>query len=184
MIQAEIENAVKVAGASDSRHATARHFVRGFTAVLIRAKRRDVPRYVTVAVKMRADLAREIAVAALRAQGRGEEEGPASCGTVSKIIAAAVAARPEAATEIVQAAIVLDPQFRQCINSALILAGPDEKDANLQAANSATQPFAFLTFSMAGYTGFPYSAATLNPANISAPEDDRTVNSPEQPPRR
>jgi hypothetical protein len=182
MIQAEIEDAVKVAGGSDSRHATARHFVRGFTAVLIRAKRRDVPQYVTVAVKMRADLVLEVALAALRARGR-DEEGPAGCGTISRIIAAAVAARPEAAAEIVRAAITLDPQFRECINSASILAVPDEKDANFQAANSATQPFAFLTFSMAGSTGFPYSAATLNPANISAPEDDRTVNSPEQPPR-
>jgi hypothetical protein len=175
----EIERAIKVAGASDSQHANQRQFLRGFTAVLIGVKRRDVPAYVTAAVTMRPDLAKAIARAALLAQGRNAEENSDSCDFISAVIRAAIAACPEAAAEIVRAAIAFDPQSRSCVVAAALSAAPGEKAAILQAR---TQTLAFLTVSALRDPGFSLGVATLNPANISDLGDNGHVNSPEQPP--
>jgi hypothetical protein len=101
---------------------------------------------------------------------------------IERIVRAAIAANPEDAVPIAKAAVSASPELRRCVVAAAISAKPEEKEAIVQAANGKTLPFAFLTFSATDISGFTFTAATLNPANISDLAGDGNVNSPEQPP--
>src|SRR5438874_3954035 len=71
----EIVRAVKVAGAINVKDARSDQFLRAFNSVLVRAKERYIPSYVTAAVKMRPDLADKIVVTALTIHRLGKKSG-------------------------------------------------------------------------------------------------------------
>jgi hypothetical protein len=97
-------------------------------------------------------------------------------------VKAAIAADPDAAVSIAKAAVSSSSTFRHCALSAAIAAAPDKEDKIVATAGEKTVPYAFLTVSPSDTTGFAFSSATLNPANISDLAGNGVVNSPEQPP--
>jgi hypothetical protein len=178
--QTVIENAVRVAGATDALHASSRQFLQGFVAVLTAVKPREVAEYVSTAVKMRSDLTGQLVVVALQTRAKDDDGYAYSESAVREIVTAAVAANPKAAPAIVRAAILLDSKLRSCVVAAAISAAPAEKMAILRAAN--TEPaFAFLTSSSSDDSGFSSWSGALNLANIDVGGSSATV-SPEQPP--
>jgi hypothetical protein len=179
----EITQAVAVQGVLDISQARPRQFVKAFTAVALRAQPRDLPDYVIAAVNLRPDLAPNVAAVAVKAAVKNWEAKPeALCTMIERIVRAAIAADPDSAVSIAKAAVSASPELRRCVVAAAVSARPEEKEAIVQAANSKTMPFAFLTFSATDISGFTFTAATLNPANISDLGGDGNVNSPEQPP--
>ena len=157
-------------------------FLKAFTAVTLRAQPRELPSYVIAAVNLRPDLAPNVVAVAVKAAGKKLEAKPAAlCVVIDRIIRAAIVANPEATVAIVKAAASTSPELRRCIVSAAISTVPTAKDAIVRAATARALPLAFLTFSATGNSGFSFTAATLNPANISD-LGDNAVNSPEQPP--
>ena len=178
----EISRAVRVTGVADVAAAQPKQFLKAFAAVALRTQPRALPNYVHAAVTLRSDLAPSIAAVAIRAVVKHSETKPAPrCVLVDRIIRAAVIANPEAVVAIVKAAASASPELRQCTVNAAISVIPGERDAIVQAATAKAVPFAFLTFSATGNSGFSFTAPTLNPANISD-LGDSNVNSPEQPP--
>jgi len=121
----EINHAVNVAGGVDAKHAVPSTFMQGFNAVIIKVKQADASPYVSAAVKMRADLAAQITVAALNAHARDRQ----SCDDISAIIKAAIAAAPDSRYAIVRAALAAQPTSRQCILAAAGIADKDLKVA-------------------------------------------------------
>jgi hypothetical protein len=179
----EIIRAVAVHGVADISLARSGQFLKGFSAVALRVQPRDLPEYVIAAINLRPDLApRAVAVAVKAAAKNWEAKPEALCALIARIVTAAIAAEPDAAVAIAKAGASASPRLRQCIVAAAIAAAPQAKAAIMEAATTKTQPFAFLTFSASDTSGFSFSPATLNPANISDPGDDDRVNSPEQPP--
>lgn len=178
----EISRAVAVTGVADVAAAHPKQFLKAFAAVAFRAKPRELPNYVHAAVNLRSDLAPSIAAIAIKAVVKHSETKPAArCVLVDRIIRAAIIANPDAVVAIVKAAASAAPELRHCAVNAAISMIPGERDAIVQAANTRALPFAFLTFSAAGHSGFSFTAPTLNPANISD-LGESNVNSPEQPP--
>jgi hypothetical protein len=178
----EISSAVAVNGVADVSAAHPKQFLKAFTAVALRTQPRELPNYVIAAINLRSELAPNIVAVAVKAVLKNSDMKPgARCVLVDRIIRAAIAANPDAVIAIVKAAASASPELRQCVISAAISTVPGEKDAIIQAAKTKTIPFAFLTFSATDTRGFSFTAATLNPANISEIGDD-SVNSPEQPP--
>ena len=178
----EISKAVAVNGNSDVAVARPKQFLKAFTAVATRVNPRELPDYVIGAVNLRPDLAPNVVAVAIRAAVRKWEGSPnALCAMINRIINAAIGANPESVILVVKAGASAMPELRHCVVNAAISAVPTAKDAILQAAAAKRVPFAFLTFSANDTSGFSFSAASLNPANISLLDDD-SVNSPEQPP--
>lgn len=179
----EITRAVAVNGIGDVADASPRQFLKAFTAVALRAHPRDLPNYVVAAIDLRPDLApRTVGVAITAAVKNSEGKAGLLCALVERIIRAGIAARPDAAVTIAKAGSSAVPELRHCVIDAAVSAMPDKKTEIVQAATAKAVPFAFLTFSASEPNAFSFSAATLNPANISSPDDDGAVNSPEQPP--
>jgi hypothetical protein len=110
----EIHRSVKVAGATDIKHAVPATFMQGYNAVIIKVRQADAPLYVSAAVKMRPDLAPQITVATLNARPRERH----SCEGISAIIKAAIAATPDSRYAIARAALAAQPTSRQCILEA------------------------------------------------------------------
>jgi hypothetical protein len=179
----EISRAVVVNGVSDVSQARPRQFLKAFNAVALRIPSRDLPDYVTAAITLRSDLAPNVVAIAIKAAVRNREAKPSAlCAMIDRIVRAGIAANHDAAVSIAKAAVSVLPESRQCVVEAAVAAAPDAKDAIVDAAGAKTQPFAFLAFSASDSSGFSFSAATLNPANISDLGANGNVNSPEQPP--
>ncbi|HEY2139968.1 MAG TPA: hypothetical protein VGH00_07805 [Chthoniobacterales bacterium] len=179
----EITSALAVNGPSDASQTRAREFVKAFNAVALRISPRALPEYVAAAINLRPALAPNIVAVAIKAAVKNLEAKPdALFRLIQQIVKVAVAANPDTAASITRAAVSVSPDSRRCILEAAVSAAPDNKDAISEAANLRTQPFAFLTFSASDLSGFSFTPATLNPANISDLGGDTSVNSPEQPP--
>lgn len=178
----EISRAVAVTGVADVGAAHPKQFLKAFSAVALRAQPRELPNYVHAAVNLRPELAPNIVAVAIKTAVKNSETKPGPlCLLIDRIIRAAIAGNPEAVIAIVKAAASASPELRHCTVNAAISMIPGERDAIIQAANARALPFAFLTFSAAGHSGFSFTAPTLNPANISD-LGESNVNSPEQPP--
>jgi len=179
----EITRAAAVNGVTDVAQASPRQFVKAFTAVALRTQPRDLPNYVVAAIDLRPDLAPRVVGVAVRATVKNSE-GKAGllCLMVERIIRAGIAACPEGAVSIAKAGSSAAPELRRCVIDAAVSATPDKKSEIVQAATTKAMPFAFLTFSASEINAFSFSAATLNPANLSSPNDNGAVASPEQPP--
>jgi hypothetical protein len=179
----EITRALAANGISDISQARPRQFSKAFNAVALRVVPRDLPDYVAAAVNIRPDLAPHVVAVAVKAAVKNWEAKPdALCGMIERIVKAAIAANPEAAPSIAKASASVSPELRRCVVEAAIAVTPESKEAILNAVNSRSLPFAFLTFSASDTSGFSFTAATLNPANISDVGESGHVNSPEQPP--
>jgi hypothetical protein len=179
----EITRAVTAHGISDVSQARPRQFSKAFNAVALRIAPRDLPDYVAAAVNLRPDLASHVVAVAVKAAVKNWEAKPeALCGMIERIVKAAIAMNPEAAPSVAKASASVWPELRRCALEAAISAAPESKESIVNAVNSKTLPYAFLTFSATDTSGFSFTAATLNPANISDMGDNGHVNSPEQPP--
>ena len=118
----EIARAVSASGASDVKRATPDQYIRAFTTVLVSAKTKDIPSYVSSGVTLRPDLADQIVVAALKVarpmSGKEVVDKQLPCDWMEPIIRAAIAAAPSAKDAIVRAALASDPWARACILAA------------------------------------------------------------------
>ena len=181
----EITRAVAANGVSDVSQARPHQFVKAFNAIALRTPPRDLPVYVTAAIDLRPDLAQNVVAVAIKAAVKNWEAKPAAlCGMIDRIVKAGIIANRDAVVSIVKAAASAAPESRRCVVEAALAAAPEAKEAIVEAADAKTLPFAFLTFSATDTSGFSFSAATLNPANISDLGANGNVNSPEQPPSR
>jgi hypothetical protein len=177
----EISRAVAAQGVADVSSAHPRQYQKAFTAVALRVSPRALPEYVIAAINLRPDQASTVVTVAVKAAVKNSEAKPvALCTLIERIVTAAIAAKPESAVAIAKAAVQASPQFRRCALAAAIAAAPDARVAIIEATKQNT--FIFPTFTGGESSGFAFNAATLNPANISEPGDDDSVNSPEQPP--
>ena len=115
----EIARAVSMNGVSNAKQAKPDQFVKAFTAVVVSAKTKDIPSYVSSAIKLRPDLADRIVVAALKAarpvSDKDVVDKQLPCEWVEPIIKAAIAAAPNAKDAILRAAIAAEPEARDCI---------------------------------------------------------------------
>ena len=178
----EIARAVAANGVVDVSQARPRQFMKAFIAVAFRAHPRDLPQYVNAAINLRPDLAPNTVAVAVKAAVKNWETKPeAVCVLIEQIVRAAIAANPDSAASIARAGASAAPTLVRCTINAAIAAAPESKDEILAVAGANTLSFAFLTFSASTTDGISFSAATLNPANISEPSEDGAVNSPEQP---
>ena len=178
----DISRALAANGVTDVSTVPARQFLKPFTAVAFRVQPRVLPDYVIAAVNLRPDLAPKLVALAVKAAVRNSEGKPeALCPLIQRIVAAAIAANPDAVVTIARASASAAPHFRRCVAEAAIAAAPNAQQAILEATTK-TLPLAFIYSADAGSAGFFFTAATLNPANISEPGNDTGVNSPEQPP--
>jgi len=163
----EITRAVWANGVSDVKQATAKQFIRAFSAVLVRVGAKEIPSYVCAAIKLRPDLAPQITTAALEArtgQHFNQIEGQISCEEVTAIIRAAIAAAPRARDAIVCAALGVAPALRGCI-----LAAAGVKESDLAFFQPPCIDAVNITSTALG---------SINPRTISSP----SISSPEQPP--
>ncbi len=152
----EISRAVSKSGGLTVQKATRAQFVNGFSAVLARAKNKDIPSYVGSAVKLRTEFAPQITVAAINVARPSEAkvDVKSPCDWVEPIIRAATDAAPDAKDAIARAVIAADPDLRDCI-----LEAPGEGPAS--ALNTGNN-----------------TLGTINPSNTRG-----VVTSEEQPPR-
>jgi hypothetical protein len=142
----EIMRAVSAGGTRNVQQAEPRVYLNAFSSVLARKKEKDVPAYVSAAVKLRPDLADRVVVAALHAHRYSDKEmagKEVACDWVEPIIREAIAAAPRAKDAIVRAAIESDPWARDCILAAAGITRETET--------------AFL---------YPPGIGTINPSNI------------------
>jgi len=163
----EIGRALLANGISDASQATARQFIRAFSAVVVRIGAKEVPSYVSSAIKLRPELAPQITAAALEArvgQQCNQIGGQISCAEVSAIIRAAIAAAPRARDAIVCAALGVAPALRGCI-----LAAAGVKESDLAFFQPPCIDAVNITSTALG---------SINPRSISSP----SISSPEQPP--
>ncbi len=172
-----------VSGAASVAKAQPDQFLRGFTAIVVRAKPREVPGYVTVAIHLRADLTTGVVAAAIKLAEKKTASSTQSlrASLCIAILKAAIAANPDAAVAIAKAAVTAAPDLREALIAAAIAGAPAQRAAILRATQ--IELFAGL-FNSTGEEGanFFSGVGTINPANIS---DTRgNVNSPEQPPSR
>ena len=180
----DLTRAVSRGGSASVEEASASQFLRAFTAVLVRARPKEVVWYVNAAVKLRPDLADRIVVAALNVIISGADLSDRQnkqkiAAEITDIIQAAIAADPDAAVAIVKAAVTAAPFARDWIVAAAIAAAPDQRIAFLQAAHEG-ESNAFFWSSRVGAGNISSTTfASINPANLSG---NGNVNSPEQPP--
>ena len=116
----EIQHAIAAGGAASVEAATTDQFLMAFTSVSVRGKKQTLIENVVAGINLRADLAPEITIAALRVQKnkRDFRDGPDACHWVDSIIRAAIAAAPLAKVAIVRAALEAEPTARECIFAA------------------------------------------------------------------
>jgi hypothetical protein len=176
----ELADAVTRGGAGSAKEASPAQFLRAYTAVLVRAKPKEVIWYVNAAVRIRPDLAPKIVVVTLNARRPNMKISDKSevWKQITDIIQAAVMASPEAAAAIVKAAVAAEPWARDGIVAAAIAVAPDERIAFLQAARDG-QSARVGGFGLEGSYVFIPAIGTINPADYTRNEN---VNSPEQPP--
>lgn len=175
----DIKAAIIAGGAPDIAHAPRAIFLRGFTAVALRIKQRDLPHYVAAAIQMRPDLTRKIVAAAMKVMAR--QDRGLSCVAVTHMINIAIAANPDLAMAIAKAAIEARPDLVHCILTAASMAAPEQQSqfAMLETHFSLGLISSVIVDSeMQPWLGI----GTLNPANVSDFRQDRPVISPEQPP--
>jgi hypothetical protein len=122
---AELDSAVRTAGASSVGSASPDQFMHAFNSLVVRYPRDQVCDLVATAVRLRPDLAPQIVVATVtgyqpvRGYGKdykevvGRKEMP--CGAVQCIVDAAVAAAPRMTDEIYNAVLTTAPMLRDCI---------------------------------------------------------------------
>ncbi len=180
----EIIRAVAVNGLFDVSQAPPRQFTKALNAVAVRVPPRELPDYVVAAIHLRPDLTPNIVAVAIKAAVRNLDGKPEVLrAMIERIVSAGIVANPDAVLWIVRASMSAAPELRKWIAAAASAAAPNAKDAIVEAANSNAVPFAFLNFSANPVSGFSFSSATLNPANISdLAGEGKGVNSPEQPP--
>ena len=179
----EITRAIEANGVSDVSQARARQVVKAFSAVTFRVQPRDLPDYVIGAINLRPDLAPNIvAVAVKAAVKRANAKPELRCAMIERIVAAAIAANPQAAVSIAKAAVAAAPTLRRCVITAAIAAAPQAREQIVEAASANAVPLAFLTFSYSDAGGFSSWSGTLNSANIfDVGNSGGVVISPEQP---
>jgi hypothetical protein len=116
----EIQHAIAAGGAASVEAATTAQFLMAFTSVAVRGNKQTLIENVVAGIKLRADLAPEITVAALRVQKnkRDFRDGPGACHWVDSITRAALAAAPLAKAAIVHTALDAEPTARECIFAA------------------------------------------------------------------
>jgi hypothetical protein len=181
----EITRAVVANGVSDISQARPRQFVKAFAAVTLRVQPRELPDYVAGAINLRPDLAPNVVAVAIKAAMKNSEMKPQLRRMIiERIIAASIAANPNAAVAIAKAGASAAPTARRYVINAAIAAAPQAKDQIIESATAKTIPLAFLTFSAADASGFWSWGGALNPGNISDVGGNGAVNSPEQPPAR
>jgi hypothetical protein len=178
----ELSRAAAVSG--DVQKTSAEQFVRGFTATVVRMKRREIPGYVYAALHLRADLAPQIAAAALTVErNRAPADRRGALTLIGRIITSAIEGNRPEAVATVQAALDVAPSFAECIVSAAIAAAPDQKIAILRAAQTHPTLFAFLRVTRTENASVSIErAGALNPGSLSVPHNITVVVSPEQVP--
>jgi hypothetical protein len=182
----EITRAIQANDVNNVSHAHARQVVKAFRAVTFRVQPRDLPDYVIAAINLRPDLAPNFVAVAVKATVKRSNTKPELlCALTERIVGAAIAANPQAAVSIAQAASAASPNLRRCVISAAVAAAPEARDQIVEAASAITLPLAFLTFSAADSDGFTSWSGALNSANIfDVGNSGGVINSPEQPPAR
>jgi hypothetical protein len=173
----ELSEAVRAGGAADVTHASASIFLRGFTAVALGIKPRDLPGYVEAAVKMRPELAGKIVGRATRITSRKDPKS--SCTVIAWIVRAAVAANPASAVAIAKAAIAAKPAAVHCIIDAASKVAP-EQEPEIAALETSFSLGLLSAITATSDLEMSYTSGTLNPANLSDFREN-TVVSPEQP---
>lgn len=174
----DLTAAVSAGGTADVAHASRNIFLRGFTAVALRVKPRDLPDYVAAAIKMQPDLSARIVARAVRIATRGD--GRSSCRIVARILQVAVAANPDSALAIAKAAIEARPAAVHCIIEAVSAIVPDQ--AQEIAALETNFSLALLSVVTATSEIEPWhGSGTFNPANVLDLRPESPVVSPEQP---
>lgn len=176
----DITRAIHASGASNVSDASSSQFLNALTAVMTRARSRELPDYVTAAIHLRSDLSAQITVAALRVAARATHNSQTLTALVDRIIRAAVRANPDAAPAIARAAAEAAPTLRECIVNAAVAAAPQQRIAILQATSSVSGFAGF--FRAAGEEGSFGGFGTISPSNLS--DNGGDVTSPEQPPVR
>ena len=176
----ELASAVAHGGAQSAKEASPGQFLRAYTAVLVRAKPKEILWYVNAAVKLRPDLAPKIVVITLNVRRPNMKLAHRQevFKEIADIIQAAVMASPDTAAAIVKAAVEAVPFARDCIVAAAIAAAPDQKIALVQVAYASLAAGAD-GVDLDGSRIFIPAIGTINPADYTVKEH---VNSPEQPP--
>lgn len=177
----EITHAVSAGGAAQVGDASAERFLVAYNAVIARVNLRQLPDYVTAAIRLRPDLSTQITTAAIRAAMRSATNPHMLAAVVDRIVRAAILANPDAAVAIARAAVLAAPGLRDIIIAAAIAAAPQQRVAILEATNFGSSIAGI--FRAAGSEGdFSIGFAAMSPANFS--DTGGNVNSPEQPPSR
>ena len=175
----EIKAAIVAGGAPDISHAPRDIFVRGFTAVVLRVKQRDLPDYVAAAIQMRPDLTRKIVAAAIKVMAR--QDRGFTCAAFARMISVAVAANPDYAITIAKAAIQARPELASCIIDAASTAAPDQRSQIAKLETNFSLALVALVISDPEMELW-HGIGTLNPANVLDFRPENPVVSPEQPP--
>jgi hypothetical protein len=175
----DIKAAIVAGGAPDISHAPRDIFVRGFTAVALRVKQRDLPDYVAAAIQMRPDLTRKIVAAAIKVMAR--QDRGFTCAAFARMISVAVAANPEYATTIAKAAIQARPELASCIIDAASKAAPEQRSQIAKLETNFSLTLVSLVISDPEMERW-HGVGTLNPANVLDFRPENPVVSPEQPP--
>ena len=173
----DLSAAVSAGDAADVAHVSQRIFLRGFTAVALRVKPRDLPGYVEAAVTMRPELAGKIVGRAVKMATRKDPKS--SCTLVARIVRAAIAANPDAAIVIAKAAIAAKPAAVHCIIDAASTAAPEQRSEIAALETNFSLGLLSAITANPDFETWPASG-TLNPANISDFRENPVV-SPEQP---
>jgi hypothetical protein len=111
----QLEHALRLAGASNPKDASAATFVTAYSSIIIRAKNEEACLYAMAAATVRPDLIGEI-LAATRKSRNGEPKF--SCECLTRIIRAAIGANPKASWDIVRTVLYEEPYARGCIAEA------------------------------------------------------------------
>jgi hypothetical protein len=155
--------------ASSNAAGPANEFLTAFISAAVRLDGEKFISCLATGVKLRPDLAGKIVVCALNISRLNVHPlmGRLPLSTIDQIIKAAVAAAPEAAADIVKAAIQSESYARNYIIAAAVAVAHDQ-ESSIRATVNETTPISILAL-----------AASLNPTENGLPAN---VNSPEQPP--
>lgn len=174
----EIKAAVTLDGSADASQVSRAIFLRGFSAVAVQVKPRDLPSYVGGAIELRPDLTRSIVARALKIASK--QHPGLTCSVVSRIVAAAIAANPSAAVVITKAAIQAKPAIASCVIAAAAAAVPEQRE-EIAALESSYSLGLISAITRTSDDAIWHGNGTINPANLSDMDSDSGVVSPEQP---
>jgi hypothetical protein len=177
----EIKAAVTLDGSADASQVSRTVFLRGFSAVAVRVKPRDLPSYVVGAIEVRPDLTRAIVAHALKIAAR--QHPGLTCAVVSRIVTAAIAANPSAAVVITKAAIQAKPAMASCVIAAAAAAVPEQRE-EIAALESNYSIGLISAITRTSEGAIWHGSGTINPANLSDMGSEAGVVSPEQPSTR